>query len=179
MTAIEKRVAVRDLDDEAAGAQPRQRVVRRDDVRLDRAIDQRQTVVELRLPQLLAPLDEIVAAPDVVDEDVELADLLEERGDLCGIGVIDAFRDSASAARGDDVGGLVDRLGTILHTRISRDAAAGAIDRGAGFAEGGGDAAAGAAGSARDESDFPFERFHRLRRTRGVRIHSSVVPRIP
>ncbi len=84
MTAVEVRVAVGDLDDQPSAPEPRQTVVAGDDVRLDRAVDQREPVLELRLPELLAPLDEVVAAPDVVDEDVELADLLEEAATSAG-----------------------------------------------------------------------------------------------
>jgi hypothetical protein len=51
-------------------------VVARDDVRLDRAIDEREPVFGLRLPELLAPRDKVIATPDVVNEDVELADPL-------------------------------------------------------------------------------------------------------
>jgi hypothetical protein len=92
------------------------------------ARDHRQPVLELRLPQLFAPLGEVVASPDVVDEDVELSDLFEEPRDLLGDGVVHLHGDAAAAALRDDGRGLVDRLGTVLHAGAAGDAAAGAVD---------------------------------------------------
>ena len=82
--------AVGDLDDEPAGAadQQRQRVVARDQVRVDREPQQPQAGVEVVLPHRRVPLEEVLGAPDVVDEHVEAAvlgvDALDERRDLRG-----------------------------------------------------------------------------------------------
>ncbi len=66
--------AVGDLDDQAAGPaeQQRQGVVAGDGVRLDREAEQPEAVVEVVLPHGGVPLEEPLAAPDVIDEDVQV-----------------------------------------------------------------------------------------------------------
>jgi hypothetical protein len=59
-------------------------VIARDDVGLDGAIDEHEAVLKFRLPELLAPLDKVVSAPDVVDQDVEFTDALEQARNLAG-----------------------------------------------------------------------------------------------
>ena len=58
----------------------------------------RRPVVEVVLPERLAPLEQHLAAPDVVDEDVEPAllgvDPLDQRPDLVGLQVVDRHRDA-------------------------------------------------------------------------------------
>ena len=67
--------AVGHLDDEAArpADQQRQREVAGDQVRVDREAQQPQAAVEVVLPHRRVPLGQLLAAPDVVDEDVEAA----------------------------------------------------------------------------------------------------------
>ena len=87
-------------------------------------------------------------------------DALDERAHLLGLEVVDPDGDPAPARRVDERGGLLDRLGTVVLRARRGGAAAGAVDGGAGLAERDGDAAAGAAGRARDERDRAFERVH-------------------
>ena len=73
--------------------------------------------------------------------------------DLLGVEVVDGDRDALAAGRGDELGGLLDRLRAVdLGAPLAR-AAAGAVDGRAGLAERDGDAAARAAGGAGDERD--------------------------
>ncbi len=62
--------------------------------------------------------------PDVVDQDVQPAHLLEQTRDLLRYGVIDLNGDAAASARGHDLRGLVDRLGAVLHAGATGNAAA-------------------------------------------------------
>ena len=93
--------AVRDLDQEAARAldQQRQGKVRRDQMRVDAEPQQAQAVVEIMLPDGLVPFLELLAAPDVVDQDVEPtllgADALDQPADIVGDQMIDLDRDAA------------------------------------------------------------------------------------
>src|SRR5688572_1475657 len=160
MTAIEIAVTIGDLNDEAILLQPRQALVAGDDVRLDGAIDERQPVLELRFPELLAPLDEIVAAPDVVDEDVELTHLLEQFCNLIGPGVIALHGDTLAPSRGDDVCGLIDGLRPVFHAGTAGNAAARAIYGRAGFTECGRDAAPGTACGTCHDGDLARQGFH-------------------
>ena len=72
--------------------------------------------------------------------------------------VIDAHGDGRAAGGLDHRRGLVDRLGPPIRRRLAFDAAAGAVDRRAGFAERPCDAAAGAARRAGDEGDASGQR---------------------
>ena len=86
--------AVGDLDDQPARAahQQRQRVVARDQVRVDREPQQPQAVVEVVLPDRLVPLEQVLGAPDVVDEHVEPA--------LLGVDALDQARPPAPGRGG-------------------------------------------------------------------------------
>jgi len=153
-------------------------------VRLDGAVDQDQTVVELRFPQLLAPFDELLATPDVVDQDVEIPDLLEQPRDLLRLRVIDLHRYPAAAPRRDDLRRLVDRLGAVRHPGGTGHAPAGAVDGRARFAERRGDPASCPARGPGDDGDLSGKRslhvghpFQLQRFTdetsRGARFHTS------
>jgi hypothetical protein len=157
VASIDVCVTVCDLDDQSAPAHPRNAVVAGDDVGLDRPIDEGEPVFELCLPELLSPLDEIVAAPDVVDEDVELADPLEQARHLGRNGVVDAHGDALAAARGDDAGSLLNGLRTTLHAWASGHAAAGAVDRRTRFTECGGDPASRSPRRTGDDGDLSCE----------------------
>lgn len=136
----------------------RQAVIARDYVCLDRLVDQPQAVFQVCFPELLSPLDQVVAAPDVVHEYVERSNAREQVVHFAGYGVVHSNRYAAASARGDDLGGFLDRLRAILHAGMSRDAAAGAVDSGAGFAESGSNAASCASCCPGNDSNFPGER---------------------
>ena len=99
-----------------------------------------------------------IFAGDAVDEDIQPAvlagDAREERLDLGLDGVIDAHRDAGAAGGGHHRRGLVDRLRPAVGRRVAGDAAAGAIDDGAGLAERPGDAAPGSACGSGDDGDL-------------------------
>jgi hypothetical protein len=73
-------------------------------VRLDRAVDERQPVLELRLPELLAPFDQIVAAPDVVHQNVKVSHPLEQARDFGEHDVHDPRRKPSYAMSGSALG---------------------------------------------------------------------------
>ena len=123
----------------------------------------RRPVVEVVLPHRRVPLEEVLGAPDVVDEHVEAA--------LLGV---DALDERARPARGrggrrrprcpsppaavtsSAVSSIVS--GRSTSERLLARAAAGAVDGRARLAERDGDAAAGAAGGAGDERDHAATR---------------------
>ena len=98
-----------------------------------------------------------------------LADPVGEAPHLVGIEVVDRDRDAGAAEAGDELGGLLDRLGPVVvgPQRCVSGAAAGADDRCARFAQGGGDAAAGAAGRSGDHGNAP------RRMSAEIRSHSN------
>ena len=123
----------------------------------DGSLDELEALRHLEFPEGLAPLDELLAAPDVVDEDVEApallgGDSLRERGDLRRVGVVDGDGDAASARGRDQLGRVLDGLGAVHGGARGAGGAAGDVDGGARVAELDGDATAGAARAARDQS---------------------------
>ena len=156
--------AVRDLDHEAARAahQQRQRVMARDQVRLEREPEQAQPGVEVVLPHRRVPLEQVLGAPDVVHEHVEAAvlgvDPLDQAADLPGLQVVDRDGDSLAARRGHELGGLLDRLGPVDLGAAPARAAAGRVDRRPRLAERDGDAAAGAPRRPGDQRDLAGQR---------------------
>jgi hypothetical protein len=80
-------------------------------VRLHGVSQERDAVGEVVLPERGVPLSERIAAPYVVDEDVESAvavgDALDQRPDLLGFGVIDANRDAGAADFVDEMCGVL------------------------------------------------------------------------
>ncbi len=156
--------AVGDLDDQAAGAaqQQRQGVVAGDGVGLDGQPQQSQPLVEVVLPDGLVPLEEVLAAPDVVDEDVEAVlfpgDPVHERPDLRGVQVVGGVGDAVPAGLGDQPRGLLDGLGPVVLRAAGAGGAPGDVDGGAGRAEFDGDAAPGSPRRPGDQCDPAFQR---------------------
>jgi hypothetical protein len=155
--------AVGHLDVQAAGAaqQQRQRVVGGDEVGVEGEAQQPQPALEVVLPERRAPLEEVLGAPDVVDEHVEAAvvgvDALDEPRHLVGVQVVDRDGDALAAGRGDQLGGLLDRLRAVdLGAPLAR-AAARRVDGRARLAQRHRDAAAGAPRRAGDERDLARE----------------------
>ena len=107
-----------------------------------------------------------VAAPDVVDEQVQAAvlgsDALEECFDVVVDRVVAVDRDAVATAGGDFVGGIVDGSWQAIDGGCVAGGAACDVDRCAGFAQNGGDCAAGAAAGAGYDCDFVFEASHAL-----------------
>ena len=162
--------AVGDLDEEPARPldQQRQRVVGGDQVGVDAEPEQPEPVREVVLPDRLVPLEEPLAAPDVVDEDVEPpalgADAGDERRDLVRHQMVDAHRHPLAAeprSTSAAVSSIVSRAAVARAPAAA--AAAGHIDRRPGGAELDRDPAPGPAGGARDERHLPDKRaMHRL-----------------
>jgi len=80
----------------------------------DRLVDQGAHLADILRPELGAPVHHRVAAPDVVDQDVEPPtlgfDARDQRGDLVLAGMIHAHCHALAAPRLDHRGGLLDRL---------------------------------------------------------------------
>ena len=129
----------------------------RDQVRVEREAQQPQAVVEVVLPERRVELEQLLAAPDVVDEQVEPAvvgvDPLDERGDLRRVEVVDRDGDPLAAGRGDQLRGLLDRLRAVVPPSAARGCCGRCSRRCARLAERDRDAAPGAAGRAGDERD--------------------------
>ena len=116
--------AVGDLDEQAARLvdQEREQVMGGDEMRVDREPEYSQAAVEVVLPDRRVPLTraalEQLAAPDVVDEHVDVAvlgpDPLGQVLHLIGVEVVDCDRDAVAAEGGDELGGFLDRLGTVV-----------------------------------------------------------------
>lgn len=167
MVAVVVVGAVGDLDDQSAGAaqQERQGVVAGDGVGLHGEPQQSESLVEVVLPDGAVPVEEHLAAPDVVDQDVEAAlfagHAVDERGDLGGVEVVGGYGDAVAARLGDEVGGVLDGLGAVVLRAPGAGAAAGDVDGGAGRAQFDGDAASGAAGRSGDQRDPARQRLLR------------------
>jgi hypothetical protein len=89
-------------------------MVRRDLMRMHAETEHAQAVRQIVLPDGLAPSLEILAAPDVVDENIETAllgaDAIDQRRDLGRDEMIDPNGDAVAAGRRDQLGGLLDGL---------------------------------------------------------------------
>jgi len=131
-------------------------------VRVDRQAQHPQAAVEVVLPQRHVPLDQLLAAPDVVDEHVEAAllglDPRDERLHLRGDQMVDLDRDPIPARLADELGGLLDRLGAVVLRAPLAGRAPRAVDGRAGLAERDGGAAPRPAGRARDERHLACQR---------------------
>ena len=139
-------------------------MVRRDEVGVDREAEDPETRGEVVLPDGRVPLGraalQLLAAPDVVDEHVDVAqvvaDLLGQLLHLTGIEMVDGAGDPGAAQVGHELGRLLDRLGPVV-VRPGRPgrsgAATGAHHRRARLAQRGRDATPGAAGGAGDDGD--------------------------
>jgi hypothetical protein len=122
------------------------------------ALEHQIPVAPLHLPERRLEVErELVAAPRVVDEQVEpavvVADPLEQRLDLRVVRVVAANGDACAAARGQLLRGVVDRAGTVERGRLAANGAAGDIDDRAFLAEDERDPLSAAAARTGDERD--------------------------
>ncbi len=182
LAAIALVVAVRDLDDQPRPVPQHQgrRMLGGDQVAEHRLIHQRAHHANVEPPELGAPIDHRVAAPDVVDQDVQPAPLGLDAGhqgdDFVLLGVIGADRDAHAAVFVDQRRGLLDRLGPTHGRGLARAGPAGAVDHGPRRAEHAGDAPARAARGAGDERHFPVQRsVHRAPPAFAVRMNPSML----
>ena len=93
-----------------------------------------------------------------MDVAVVAPDLLGQALHLIGDEMVDGGRDPGAAEVGDELGGLLDRLGPVVVGPTGSRAAAGADDRCAGFTQGSCDATPGTAGRSGDDRDPPAKR---------------------
>ena len=160
-----ERVAFRDLDDEAAAGAHHQlcRVLGGDDVRHQRVLERPGRVRQIGVPEPSKRSRQRILAGDAVHDDVDAAVLAvhsrEQRFDLALHGVVHADRDRRAAGGADHLGGLVDRLRTLVGRRVAFHASPRAVDDRAGFAQCASDAAAGAARGAGDDGHRPARGF--------------------
>ena len=142
-------------------------MLRRDDARGEPLPEHRVGVPEIRLPEETVLLQQRIFSRHAVDDDVEAVvgaeDPAEQRRDLALARVIDAHGDRGAARGLDQRRGLVDGLGPPVRRRLAGDAAARAVDRGAGFGERASDATARTASCAGHEGHASGQR--RLRRS--------------
>ena len=93
-------------------------MVRRDQVRMHAELQHAQPVRQVVLPHRRVPLLEVLAAPDVVDEDVEPAlvgaDPIDELRHVAGNEMIESHRDASAAGRADERRGFFDGLGAVV-----------------------------------------------------------------
>ena len=135
----------------------------RDDVGVDGLLEQAETVIEVDVPERFAEFSESVAAPNVVDKNVQaMVAALDERDQffyLCRIDVIDAHRNAAASSGSDEFGGFFDGLGAAMSGAMFASAAARAVNGGAGFTECDGNATSSTTSSSSNKSDFALQRF--------------------
>ncbi len=114
-TAITRVVAVGHLDDQARPLfdHVRRGAPARHDVGAHGAIEHLETLRRIERPERL-PFGDVVATPDVVDQNVDptaLADdACEQRGHVVDIAVIGAHGNAAAAGGGNELRALFDRL---------------------------------------------------------------------
>src|SRR5205823_8979285 len=109
---------------------------RGEDGRAQAAVEYQIPVAPFHLPERRLVIErELIAAPRVVDEQIEAAlvapDPVEERLDLRVVRVVAADSDAGAAAGGQLGGGVVDRPGAAERGRLAADGAAGHVDGGA------------------------------------------------
>ncbi len=148
LSTIAVEGSVRELDNEPTAAVEHEwdAVTACDDVRMDRVLHHCEALLDIDIPEGLAPFGEGVAAPDIVNEDVELAVVgahpFKQLGDRGLLGVINAHGDARAAGGGDLLGGLFDRLRSYGISRSIAATATRAVHGGARLPECSGDAAA-------------------------------------
>src|SRR5688572_20191149 len=92
--------AIRDFDEKSSRALDQQweRVMRRDQMRIDRESQHAKASLEVVLPDGRVPFDELLAAPDVVHEDVQpivvSADAFDQLSNRVALEMIDLKRDA-------------------------------------------------------------------------------------
>ena len=157
VSPVPERIAVGHLDDESGIVLDHQRraVTARDDMTEDGALEQLHAPGRGQRPERRSPLRQRVAAPDVVDQNVQptlfVADAGEELPDLGLNGVVGAYGDPPATLRGHHLRGLLDGLGPPGSRGAAPDAAPGAVHGGPRRTQHAGDAAAGAARRAGDD----------------------------
>ena len=120
MVRIVLRRAIGHLDQEAAGLRDHKwkRIVGGDQMRVDGEPQQSQPILQIVLPDRLVPLEQVLAAPDVIDQDVEPSAFRpnsgDQRLDLARDQMIDANRNPFAAEFGDQRRGFLDRLGAAI-----------------------------------------------------------------
>src|SRR5262245_729223 len=141
-------------------------------MRVHRSLEHPTALVEAELPERRSPFSQLVAAPDVVDEDVQAPvlsrDAGEKRLDVSLLGVVDAKSSGGSAASLNELLCLFDRLWPSrqierrrrVARRLLRCPAAPprAVHEGAGDAELERDRSAGPSSCARHEGHLAIER---------------------
>lgn len=163
IAAIVERVAVRDFEDDRALAAKHQwhGKVRRDDVGMESLLEHLQAFFEVHLPERLGKFREGIAAPDIVDENVQAFVALFDGSDkffyLGRLGVIDAQGNAEATRGGDEFRGFLDGLWTAGSGAMAPGASSRTVDRGAGFTECDGDTATSAARGAGDNGDTLLE----------------------
>jgi hypothetical protein len=137
-------------------------VVAGDRVGLDREAQQPEPVVEVVLPDGALPLEELLAAPDVVHEHVETAlgvrDPVDQGADLRRVEVVGGYGDARTAGLAHQVGGVLDGLGAVVLRAPVPRAAPRHIDGGAGRPELHGDPSPGSSGRSGDQCDLALQR---------------------
>src|SRR5690606_34472867 len=122
---------------------------------------QAKPVLQIMVPDRLVPFEQRLAAPDVVDQNVEAAlfgaDARDEGAYFIGHEVIGRDGDALAAERGHEFGALFDRLRALVFGGSLPRRPSGDIDGGAGRAEFRRDAAPGAARRPRDQGDLAVE----------------------
>ena len=103
-------------------------------------------LAQVVLPERRVPLGEGVAAPDVVDEDVQataeaVVDAADQGSHLIGVGVVDACRDACPAGFVDEASRLLDCLAPRHGGAFNGGGATGQVHGGARRAELNGNAA--------------------------------------
>ena len=158
IAAIPHGVAIGHLDDQPGVPLDHERdaVAAGDDVGVDGPLEEGLPLRDREFPEGRSPLGERIAAPDVVDQDVEAAgiraDAREERCNLFLDRVVRLYRDPAAPLGGDPFRGFLDRLGSSGRGGLSPDTASRAVDAGPRGPEHPCDPASGATGGAGHQS---------------------------
>src|SRR5262249_22202007 len=125
------------------------------------------------------PVEALVAAPGVVDQDVEASLLRPDAGeqglDLAVVGVVAAHGDAGPAAGRDALGRLLDRPRGAVGRRPVARAAAGDVDGGPGLAQDQGDGPAGAAAGSGDDGHPPAQGRGRPRSPLKLDVHGVIL----
>src|SRR5262245_58518071 len=131
----------------------------RQQMTVDRAFQQRSHGGHVERPELRAPIDQRIAAPYIVDENVEATVValhsLEERSHFILARMIGANRNPDTAMLRNERGCLFDRFGSSGRCTAFTRAASGAIDRRTCGAQHTCNAAPGAARCTGNDGDLP------------------------
>ncbi len=162
------RRPVRHLNQQSAWPidQQGQHGVRRDQVRVDRQSQNPQAAFQVMRPDRRIPLRrsalESLRPPDVVDQHVDVpvlrADLFGQSAHLRVLQVVHLQRNAHAAQLAHQLGGVLDRLGTVIVGALRTSTAPCADDRGTGFAQSRRDATPCPARCARDDRDAAAQR---------------------